>query len=337
MKEALFYDKLEEDKVRCRLCHHHCHIASGKRGLCGVRENREGTLCSLVYGKIVAEHIDPIEKKPLFHFQPGSSSYSIATVGCNFRCEHCQNYEISQYPHTHGAEITGRQRTPESIVEAAAEAGCRSISYTYVEPTIFYEFAADCAVLAKQRGLKNVFVSNGFMGHEVTRALAGVLDGINIDIKAFTEKFYKQVCKARLAPVLENVRLMHELGVWVEVTTLLIPGWNDSPEELRDIARFIKGVDPAIPWHVTAFHPTYKMLDRQPTPPHLLQKAREIGFAEGLRFVYNGNIPGAGGENTLCPACQTTLIKRLGFRISDNRLVEGRCPSCGEALEGVWN
>ena len=294
MKEALFYDKLEEKKVLCRLCHHHCHIASGKRGLCGVRENRDGVLFSLVYGKVVAEHIDPIEKKPLFHFQPGSSSYSIATAGCNFRCEHCQNYEISQYPHT-TADIAGQSRTPTAIVDAAEAAGCSSISHTYVEPTIFYEFAADCAQLAQRRWLKNVFVSNGYMGHEVTCVLAEVLDAINIDIKDFTEKFYKQVCKARLAPVLENVRLMHELGVWVEITTLIIPGWNDSPDELRDIARFIKGVDPGIPWHVTAFHPTYKMLDRQPTPPHLLQQAREIEYEEGLRFVYSGNIPGAGG------------------------------------------
>lgn len=337
MKEALFYDKEAGNKVLCRLCHHHCHISSGRRGLCGVRENRDGVLYSLVYGKVVAEHIDPIEKKPLFHFQPASSSYSISTVGCNFRCEHCQNYEISQYPHTHGADIAGHPRTPQAIVEAAEGAGCRSISYTYVEPTIFYEFASDCAILARQRGLKNVFVSNGFMGHEVTRALAGVLDGINIDIKAFTEKFYKQVCKARLAPVLENVRLMHDLGVWVEITTLLIPGWNDSEDELRDIARFIKGVDPGMPWHVTAFHPTYKMLDRLPTPPRLLQKAREIGCEEGLRFVYNGNIPGAGGENTLCPACKAVLIERLGFRIAENHLGDdGRCTSCGERLEGVW-
>jgi len=337
MQEALFYDKLTEEKVLCRLCHHHCHIANGKRGLCGVRENRDGVLFSLVYGKVVAEHIDPIEKKPLFHFQPRSTSYSIATVGCNFRCEHCQNYEISQYPHTLGADITGQHRSPEAIVEAAEAAGCRSISYTYVEPTIFYEFAADCATLAKERGLENVFVSNGYMGHEVTHSLAPVLDAINIDIKAFTEKFYKQVCKARLAPVLENVRLMHELGVWVEITTLVIPGLNDSPDELRDIARFIKGVSPAIPWHITAFHPTYKMLDRQPTPSHTLQQAREIGFAEGLQFVYNGNIPGAGGEDTLCPACQTVLIKRLGFRIMDRNLVNGRCPSCAQEIAGVWD
>lgn len=338
MKEALFYDQAAEGgKVVCRLCHHQCHIDNGRRGLCGVRENRDGVLFTLVYGKVVAEHVDPIEKKPLFHFLPGTTSYSISTVGCNFRCEHCQNYEISQYPHTHGAEIAGHQRSPAAIVDAAQAAGSESISYTYVEPTIFYEFAADCATLAKACGLKNVFVSNGYMGHEVTRAMAGVVDGINVDIKAFSDQFYKRVCKARLAPVLENVRLLHELGVWVEITTLVIPGLNDSADELRDIARFIKGVDPGMPWHVTAFHPTYKMMDRPPTPSRLLQQAREIGYEEGLRFVYNGNIPGAGGEDTRCPGCDAVLIKRLGYRIMDIRVSDGSCPSCGERLEGVWS
>jgi pyruvate formate lyase activating enzyme len=336
MQEALFYDKLEDNKVLCRLCNHHCRIGEGKRGICGVRENRGGTLWSLVYGKIIAEHVDPIEKKPLFHFLPFSSSYSISTVGCNFHCEHCQNYEISQYPHTHGAQIAGRQRTPEEIVAAAKQAGCKSISYTYVEPTIFYEFAFDCADLAHQNGLKNVFVSNGYMGAEVTRELARVLDGINIDIKAFTDKFYRQVCKARLEPVLENVRLMHDLGVWVEITTLIIPGWNDSPDELRKIARFIREIDPGMPWHVTAFHPTYKMLDRPPTSAFLLQQARDIGLQEGLRFVYIGNIPGAKGENTFCPKCDKTIIKRIGFSAVENLVEDGQCPSCGENLEGVW-
>jgi pyruvate formate lyase activating enzyme len=336
MKEALFYEKTTENKVICRLCHHHCLIGNNRRGLCGVRENRDGVLYSLVYGKVVAEHVDPIEKKPLFHFQPGSTSYSISTVGCNFRCEHCQNYEISQYPQTHGADIAGQDRSPAAIVDAAGRAGCSSISYTYVEPTIFYEFAYDCGVAARQSGLANVFVSNGYMGLEVSRELSGVLDAINIDIKAFTEKFYRQVCKARLAPVLENIRLLHELGVWIEITTLVIPGWNDSSEELRDIARFIKGVDTAIPWHVTAFHPTYKMLDRLPTPAPLLLKARDIGYAEGLRFVYCGNIAEPGGENTICPACRATLIKRIGHRIVDNLLVKGRCPSCRETIQGIW-
>ncbi|RLB68792.1 MAG: AmmeMemoRadiSam system radical SAM enzyme [Deltaproteobacteria bacterium] len=337
MKEAMFYQPGKENEVACGLCSHRCQIREGKKGICGVRENREGKLYSLVYGRLVAENVDPIEKKPLFNFLPGSRSFSIATVGCNFQCLHCQNAGISQYPHLHGGEITGSQRRAESVVDYAVREGCASISYTYVEPTIFYEFAYDCSILAHQEGLKNVFVSNGFMTPEVTRQLAGVLDGINIDIKGFTDDFYKKVCKARLQPVLDNVRLMHELGIWVETTTLIIPGLNDSPEELRDIARFIKGVSPSIPWHVTAFYPTYKMQDRPPTPASILRQAREIGLEEGLRFVYEGNIPGEGGESTYCPACGEELISRYGFSIRHNHLVDGCCGKCGEKIEGVWN
>ena len=336
MKEALFYKTGPENKVTCNLCNHHCSIKPGKRGICGVRENRDGTLYSLVYGQLVAENMDPIEKKPLFHFLPGSRSYSIATVGCNFRCLHCQNYHISQYPHLNEGRISGTMRTPEEVVAAAEKTGCQSISYTYVEPTIFYEFARDCSVPAHEKGIKNVFVSNGYMTPEVTRDLAPLLDGINIDVKAFTDDFYKKICKARLQPVLDNVVLMHELGVWVEVTTLLIPGLNDSSEELQEIAKFIKGVDPGIPWHVTAFYPTYKLTDRDPTPVETLQKARDIGLAEGLRFVYEGNVPGLGGENTYCPACGAEIISRYGFSISNVRVDQGKCSQCGEGIEGVW-
>ena len=336
MKEALFWEAEKDNQVWCHLCNHQCHIKEERVGICGVRKNIEGRLYSLVYGRLISENVDPIEKKPLFQFLPGSTSYSISTVGCNFKCEHCQNYQISQYPSRHGAEIAGKERTAREVVDAARRAGCQSISYTYVEPTIFYEFAYDCAVLAHEQGIKNVFVSNGYMGHEVTRQLAPVLDGINIDIKAFTEKFYRQVCKAKLAPVLENVRLMHELGVWVEVTTLVIPGWNDSPEELRDIARFIKGIDPAMPWHVTAFYPTYQMTDRPPTPAATLRQAREIGLEEGLRYVYEGNIPGEGGENTYCPSCGEEVINRYGFRILNQKMADGRCAHCNAAIDGVY-
>lgn len=336
MKKASFFRQGKDKLVICELCNHQCHIKESRRGLCGVRENRDGTLYSLVYGKLVSEHIDPIEKKPLFHLLPGSSSYSISTVGCNFQCEHCQNYQISQYPHIQGAEILGQARTPEEVVHAVERSGCESISYTYVEPTIFYEFAYDCAVLAHKRGIKNIFVSNGYMSTPVTRQLAPVLDGINIDIKAFTEKFYRQVCKARLAPVLENVRLMHELGVWVEVTTLVIPGWNDSSEELRDIAKFIKEVDPAIPWHVSAFFPTFKMLDRPPTPASSIRQARDIGLQEGLRFVYVGNVSGQGGESTYCPSCGEEIINRRGYLVGEMNLANGRCKTCNERIEGVW-
>ncbi len=336
MKEAAFYKSVKDNEVICGLCNHHCHIKEGKRGICGVRENRDGRLYSLVYGLLVAQNSDPIEKKPLFHFQPGSRSFSIATVGCNFRCLHCQNSDISQYPHFHHGEVTGNESSVESVVDDAMRAMCASVCYTYVEPTVFYEFAYDCSVQAHAGQLKNVFVSNGYMTPEVTRQIAGVLDGINIDIKAFTDDFYKRVCGARLQPVLDNVQLMHDLGVWVEVTTLIIPGLNDSEEELRDIARFVKGVSPAIPWHVTAFHPTYKMMDRERTPVSILRRAREIGLEEGLRFVYEGNIPGEGGENTYCPACGAELIARFGFSLQNNGLIDGRCSKCGEQIEGVW-
>lgn len=337
MKEAMFYEAGKQKDVICGLCSHHCHIKEGKRGLCGVRENRAGVLYSLVYGRLIAESIDHIEKKPLLHFLPGSKAYSISTVGCNFQCLHCQNYDISQYPQANNLTIAGKERTAIAIVDEAEHSGCASVCYTYVEPTIFYEFAYDCSVLAHKRGLKNVFVSNGYMTSQVTRHLAPILDGINIDIKAFTDDFYKKVCKARLQPVLDNVRLMHELGVWVEVTTLVIPGRNDSPEELRAIARFVKSVSPDIPWHVTAFHPTYKMQDSKPTPIATLRKAREIGLEEGLHYVYEGNIPGGGGENTFCPGCDAELISRYGFTVRRNTLVDGRCKTCKRPIAGVWS
>ena len=337
MKEAMFYRSGKENEVICELCSHHCHIKDGKRGICRVRENRDGVLYSMVYGRLIAENVDPIEKKPLFNFLPGSQAYSISTVGCNFHCLHCQNYDISQYPHFHNGGIAGDERTAEAVIDDAVRSGCTSVCYTYVEPTIFYEFAYDCSVLAHKRQLKNVFVSNGYMTPEVTRHLAPVLDGINIDIKAFTDDFYKKTCKARLQPVLDTVQLMHDLGVWVEATTLIIPGLNDSTEELREIARFIHSVSPAIPWHVTAFYPTYKMMDRNPTPVATLRKAREIGLAEGLHYVYEGNVPGEGGENTYCPGCGTKLIDRFGFSIQQNNLKDGHCSKCGQQLAGVWS
>ena len=336
MHEALFYQQLEERKVACGLCHHRCHIGTGKRGLCGVRENRDGRLVSLVYGMLVSQNVDPIEKKPMFHFLPGSRSYSIATVGCNFHCRHCQNYQISQYPHFHAGAIAGTATTPAEVVAAARRTGCASISYTYVEPTIFYEFAYDCAKLAKEQELGNVFVSNGYMTAEVVHHLAPVLDGINIDLKGFTDEFYRQVCKARLAPVLENIRLFHKLGVLVEVTTLLIPGLNDSDGELRAIARFLKDISPDMPWHVTGFYPTYAMMDRPPTPAATLSKAREIGLGEGLHFVYEGNVAGSGGEDTHCPACGALLVQRQRFGSQVVGMRGDRCFGCGAAIAGVW-
>jgi pyruvate formate lyase activating enzyme len=338
MQEARFYriHDAEKHQVRCHLCAHNCIINNGKRGFCQVRENRKGTLYSLNYGRLISENIDPIEKKPIFHLLPGSLSFSIATVGCNFRCKHCQNYEISQYPRLYGGEIAGTMRTPAEVVAAAKEAGCQSISYTYVEPTIFYEFAYDCAQLAHAEGIRNIFVSNGYTGSAATRELAPILAANNIDLKAFTDKFYKEVCSAKLQPVLDTISLMHQLGVWVEVTTLIIPGWNDSDDELRDIARFIHSLSPETPWHVTRFWPTYQMTDRAPTPHETLRRAREIGLNTGLKYVYVGNIPDVAGENTYCPQCGKTVIERSGFSILANRLDHGHCPACKGKVAGVW-
>ncbi len=337
MKEAYLYQRQEDKSVKCNLCSHRCKIKPGRRGICQVRENRDGTLESLVYGKLISQNVDPIEKKPLFHFLPGSRSYSISTVGCNFQCLHCQNWQISQFPRFNNGAITGQDATPAQVVQDAITSGSKSISYTYVEPTIFYEFAYDTGVKAREKGLKNVFVSNGYMTPETCEHSTQFLDAINIDLKAFTDKFYKEVCKARLEPVPDSIKLMHELGIWVEVTTLIIPGWNDTDAELREIARFIKGVSESIPWHVTAFHPTYKMLDRPPTPVETLRRAREIGLEEGLKYVYEGNIPGEGGENTYCPSCGEMVIARYGFSILENKLEQGKCPKCSEAIDGVWD
>jgi pyruvate formate lyase activating enzyme len=334
MREAMFYERLDENKVRCFLCNHHCVIKEGKRGICAVRENRDGILYSLVYGKVISMNVDPIEKKPLFHFLPASTSFSIATVGCNFRCRHCQNYEISQYPRDHD-DIAGYTMSPEGIVEAAAKNGCRSISYTYTEPTIFFEFAYECAQRAHERGIKNVFVSNGYTSAEATRLIAPYLDGNNIDLKG-DDDFYKGLCGARAEPVRETIRLMKKLGVWVEVTTLIIPDYNDSEQHLREIAEFIVSVDTAIPWHVTQFYPTYQLTDKPRTPIRTLRRAREIGLESGLKYIYEGNVPGEGGEHTFCPNCKQLLISRVGFSVQKMRCPDGACFHCGYQIEGVW-
>lgn len=336
-REALHYEQIGDGRVVCGLCRHRCRIARGQRGRCGVRENQAGRLISLVYGRLVAQTADPIEKKPLFHVLPGSRTWSIATVGCNFRCLHCQNHQISQYPHTHHGAIAGERRSAAEVVEDAVRHGCASISATYVEPTIFFEFTLDYARMARHRGLRNIVVSNGFMTEAAARQIAPVLDAINIDLKAFSDDFYQQICGARLSPVLENIRLLHGLGVWVEVTTLIIPGLNDSEEELRAIARFLVSVSVDLPWHVSAFRPAYRLTDRPPTPAATVDRARAIGRAEGLRYVYGGNVASSGGGDTLCPGCGGLLIERHGFRSRIQGLERGRCASCGQVIAGVWD
>lgn len=334
MKEAYLYQKLENNKVRCDLCAHRCLLTEGKVGVCGVKKNIEGTLYTLVYDKVVSAHVDPIEKKPLFHFLPGSTSFSIATVGCNFRCLHCQNFEISQMPKDQD-RIIGSNMSPEDIVTAAYRYGCESISYTYTEPTIFFELAYDTAKIAHERGIKNIFVTNGYMTEEAVLMISPYLDAANVDLKFFNEKIHKRVCGGSRDPILDTIRRMKGLGIWVEVTTLIIPTKNDTDEELAQIARFIKDVGADIPWHVSAFYPAYKTLDLPHTPPATLRRARKLGISAGLRYVYTGNIPGDEGEHTLCYNCRAVLIHRYGYEIVANNIMDSRCPYCGAVIDGV--
>jgi len=335
--EAYLYEPLKEQAVKCNLCSHRCLIRSGKRGICNVRENRDGILNTLVYGKLIARHIDPIEKKPLFHLRPGSRSYSIATVGCNFKCRFCQNADIAQLPSDRNGMIVGDPVTPEEVVAAAIRADCRSISYTYTEPTIYFEFAYDTARIAHEKGLLNVFVTNGYMTPEALHMIAQYLDAANVDLKSFSDDYYKNYCGARLSPVLETLNLMKSLHILVEVTTLLVTGLNDGKTELESLAGFIaESLGPETPWHISRFHPTYKLTDRPPTPLKSLIAARAIGQAAGLKYVYLGNVPGEDGENTACPGCGKTLIERRGFTVGRNRLKEGRCPDCNAEIEGIW-
>jgi len=334
LKEASFYETEGDGSVRCRLCPHSCRIRDGAVGICGVRKNTGGKLYSLVYGKAVAAHIDPIEKKPFFHFLPGSRAFSIATVGCNFRCSFCQNYSISQI--SKGDRIEGDDLPPEEVVSSALRYNCSSISYTYTEPTIFYEYAYDSAKLAKDKGIHNNFVTNGFISREPLEEINPYLDAANVDLKSFSDKTYRSIIGGRLGPVLDTLRLMKELGIWVEVTTLVIPGINDSDEELRDIASFILELGPETPWHVSRFYPTYNMTDRPPTPVESLRRAREIGFEVGLRYVYGGNVPGEESENTFCYNCGKLLIARYGFSVLENDITEdSKCPRCGAVIDGV--
>ncbi len=329
MKEAMFYTKLNDHKVRCKLCPHRCEILSGKRGICRVRENQKGVLYSLNYRRLIAAHIDPIEKKPLFHFYPGSQSYSIAAIGCNFHCLHCQNWTMSQVK---GDIIRGEEVFPERVVQNALDSDSLSISYTYTEPTIYYETAYDISLLAHEKGIKNIFVTNGYINSEALNYIAPVLDAANIDLKAMSEAFYQDVCSASLQPVLDRIKQYYELGIWIEVTTLIIPGYNDNSDELKQIAGFIADIDKGIPWHVTAFYPTYKLNDAPPTPLSTLKLAYQIGKDKGLQFVYQGNV--GQGENTYCPSCGKLVVKREYFTI-ENKIDNDKCPFCGKKIKGI--
>ncbi len=334
LMEAKFYERQDKNAVKCRLCSHRCQIEEGNRGICGVRENKKGALYSLVYGRIVSRGIDPIEKKPLFHFQPGSMSYSIATVGCNFKCENCQNWEISQSPKPN-KPIMGGNITPKEIVSAAMRSGSSSIAYTYSEPVIFMEYAYDTAEIAVKNGLKNVFVTNGYATEEAINDIAPFLHAANIDLKSMNDEFYKKNCGARLKPVLDSIKLHKKLGIWIEITTLIIPRLNDSVEELRNIAEFISSIGEEIPWHISRFYPAYMLIGHPPTPIETLRKAREIGVDSGLRYVYLGNVPGE-RENTYCYSCGKLLVERNRYIVVRNMISKSRCSYCGAEIDGVF-
>lgn len=335
MREAAFWENDGGSRVRCRLCFHECSVAEGAAGFCGVRRNEGGRLVTLVDDNVVSLSLDPVEKKPLFHFLPGTGTLSLGTLGCNFACSFCQNFRISRQPADTGRFRAGSQVTPESLTACAVSRGIRSISFTYNEPTVFYELLAPTADLALERGLRTVMVTNGGMSERCLQALSGRVTAANVDLKSWNPDFYRKICSGRRDVVLENLRAMRSFGWWLEVTTLLIPGLNDSEAELRAIAGFIRDeLGAGTPWHVSAFFPTYRMLDRPATPPETVHQACVWGREEGLNFVYGGNVSRSEDERTLCPSCGALCIARRGYRLLNG--FDGACPKCGETLPGIW-
>lgn len=323
------------NSIQCRLCSHFCKIHPDEIGRCGVRKNVKGELKTLVYSKIAAANLDPVEKKPLYHFMPGTNTFSFGTAGCNLSCSFCQNYSISVMPRVTG-KVTGEMSRPDQLVALALESGAKSISYTYSEPTVFFELMADTAELAIKKGLKNIMVSNGFQSPECLAELKDLIHACNIDLKAATESFYSNICGAHIRPVLNNLKTIRKMGWWLEVTTLIVPDENDKDEELKTLARFINdelGSD--TPWHISRFHPTYKMQGHEPTPPETLEYASVIGKAAGLNYVYVGNVHGHKGRDTLCPSCGYTVIERNSYIAAPRDY--SQCPSCKKPIAGIWS
>jgi len=340
MKKAILYEKLKDNKVRCQACHNQCFISDKKIGICGVRQNINGNLYLLVYGKAISVNIDPVEKKPLFHFLPGQKAFSLGTLGCNFACDFCQNWEISQAPKpfdkAESIKYWGEDWSPEKIVNYCKKNNIPIIAYTYNEPTIWAEYALDTMKLGKKEGIKNIWVSNGFMKEKTLDLIAPYLDAINIDLKSFSEDFYQKICKGRLEPVKENIKKIWKMGIWIEVTTLIIPGLNDSEKELKQIAKFLVKISKDLPWHISAFYPCYKMLTQAPTSEEILISACKIGKKAGLRYVYTGNIPNSNYESTYCPKCNSLIIERWGMEVLENNLKNGKCPKCNTKIQGIW-
>lgn len=332
--EAMLYDRIDTRKVQCHLCAHECKIPITKFGICGVRQNLGSKIFTHVYGETIASHVDPIEKKPLYHFLPGSGSYSIATIGCNFKCSFCQNWQISQSSKQKDMGMGGITMPPEDIVKNAQKNNCKSIAYTYTEPTIYFEYAYDTAKIAKEAGLFNIFVTNGFMTRDALETIKPYLDGANVDLKSYSDDFYKKMCNGRLQPVLDSIKLMKRLGIWVEVTTLIVPEQNDSESELNDIAKFIASVGKEVPWHISRFHPDYQYKDSHPTPIETLRKAQEIGKDHGLHYIYMGNVHE--GLDTRCKNCGELLLQRAYMGVNKNYIKNGKCPKCDTSVDGVF-
>jgi len=336
MKKAILYEKLKDNKVCCEACYHHCLISDKETGICGVRQNIDGDLYLLVYGRAISVNIDPIEKKPLFHFLPGQKAFSLGTMGCNFACDFCQNWEISQIPRNLDLIHTGEEWEPKKVVKYCKDNKIPIIAYTYNEPSIWAEYALDTMKLAKKEGIKNIWVSNGFISEKSLNLIAPYLDAINIDLKSFSNNFYQKICKGQLNPVKENIKKIWKMGIWEEVTTLIIPGLNDSEKELKQIAKFLVKISKDIPWHISAFYPCYKMLDIIPTPEETLISAYEIGKKAGLKYVYTGNIPNFNYESTFCPKCNLLVVERWGMEVLENNLKNGKCPKCKTKIQGKW-
>jgi pyruvate formate lyase activating enzyme len=351
MKQAYLYQQLkpragdhqgghqdghkEDRKVKCNLCRHGCTLGPGKKGLCGVRQNQAGLLYSLNYGKAIAANIDPVEKKPLYHFLPGSKIFSIGAAGCNFRCDFCQNWQSSQITKGEGGRVVGQDFPPAQVVQSALKHECPGIAYTYTEPTVFYEYAKDTAELARKQGLKNIFVTNGYQSRQTIDDMAQFIDAANVDLKAFNDDYYRQVCGAKLEPVLDSICHMHQQGIWLELTTLIVPGQNDDPDELQSLAEFIADLDTNIPWHISRFTPRYKMSDLEATPRKTLEQAAQLGQEAGLNYIYVGNVAWSKYRDTLCPECESILIDRSGYR-GQASLDKNKCPQCGYEIAGVF-
>ena len=334
LKEALYWQDAGDGKVQCFLCPRQCLIFNNQRGFCRARKNINGKLYALTYGQPVALHVDPIEKKPLFHVYPGTKSFSIATAGCNLRCKFCQNWEISQ---ADPESVKTAFVSPQEIVKQAKESGAKTIAFTYTEPAIFYEYMLDIAKLAKQEGIACVMHSSGFINEKPLRQLAKYLTAANIDLKGFSDKYYASFCEGNLASVLNSIKVLKEENVWIEITNLIIPGANDSDEDLTNLCLWVKdNLGPDTPVHFSRFFPMYKLLDLSPTPLKKLTHAKEIAQRIGLRYIYIGNVPENVGEDTICPACGKLVVKRIGYTILENNIIKGKCKFCSAKISGVW-